>query len=96
MSMRLPSVCSNSDGVLDIAINNKTSLLFQKENYHDLVLKLSELITHPGERIQLGTAARQRVIKNFSNKLITSQLINIYNQLISRTNFSERYFPIHP
>lgn len=96
MSMRLPSVCSNSDGVLDIAIDNGTSLLFQKENNDDLKLKLSELITHPEKRLQLGNAARQRVIKYFSKELITSQLINIYNQLIIGKQFLEHYFPVHP
>ncbi|MHB8906943.1 MAG: glycosyltransferase family 4 protein [Melioribacteraceae bacterium] len=84
MSMKLPSVCSNSDGVLDIAVDRETSFLFQNENYHDLSKKLSELITHPESRFKLGNAARQRVVKYFSTDFITSQLINIYNDQINQ------------
>lgn len=84
MSMKLPSVCSNSDGVLDIAVDKETSFLFQNENYHDLTEKLSELITHPEKRFSFGNAARKRAVKYFSNDFITSQLIDIYNNQIIR------------
>jgi glycosyltransferase involved in cell wall biosynthesis len=78
MSMKLPTVCSNSDGVLDIAVDNETSFLFQKKNYHDLAIKLSYLITQPSKREVLGTAARKRVLDNFSMDLFTSHLAEIY------------------
>lgn len=87
MSMKLPSVCSNSDGVLDIAVDRETSFLFQNENFRDLSNKLSDLITHPDNRIKLGNAARQRVVKYFSTDFITSQLINIYNEQIAQKAF---------
>ncbi|PKL83229.1 MAG: hypothetical protein CVV24_05935 [Ignavibacteriae bacterium HGW-Ignavibacteriae-3] len=82
MSMKLPSVCSNTDGVLDIAIDHETSLLFKKADYHDLSEKLSELINNPDERAIFGNAARKRAVNVFSMKLITSKLISIYKDQI--------------
>jgi glycosyltransferase involved in cell wall biosynthesis len=82
MSMRLPSVCTNSDGILDIAVDNVTSYLFQKQNFHDLAEKLSNLINRPEERNKLGEAARVRVLENFKSELITNKLIDIYDSLV--------------
>jgi glycosyltransferase involved in cell wall biosynthesis len=82
MSMKLPSVCSNSDGILDIAVDNVTSYLFQKQNYHDLAEKLSELINRPDKRDKFGEAARERVLENFNADLITNKLIDIYDSLV--------------
>lgn len=82
MSMKLPSVCSNTDGVLDIAVDHETSLLFQKADYHDLTEKLSELIKNPDERVNYGNAARKRAVDVFSMELITSKLISIYQEQI--------------
>ncbi len=78
MSMGLPSVCSNSDGVLDIAVDNETSLLFEKQNWKDLSHKIETLILNPDLRIKLGKAARKRAIKFFDIEVFTNNLINIY------------------
>lgn len=84
MAMEKPSVCSNSDGVLDIAVDGVTSYLFQKQNAMDLTAKLEQLINSPVKRGQFGKAARERVINNFDINLITEQTINIYNELIKK------------
>jgi glycosyltransferase involved in cell wall biosynthesis len=36
MSMGKPTICSNSDGVLDIAVDDITSYLFEKQNKESL------------------------------------------------------------
>jgi glycosyltransferase involved in cell wall biosynthesis len=80
MAMKKPSVCTNSDGVLDIAFDNVTSLLFQKRNYIDLKEKLVKLINSKELRIKLGENARQRVIDNFNIEKLTDRIIDIYNR----------------
>lgn len=84
MAMGIPSVCSKSDGVLDIAVDNVTSYLFEKQNTHDLADKLEQLIASPVKREEFGKAARERVIKNFDINLVTGQVVDIYNELIKR------------
>jgi len=83
MSMCKPSVCSNSDGVLDIAIDNETSLLFENKNSNDLLNKISNLIGSPDKRLKFGKAARERAVKNFDLEILTDRVIEIYNKAVS-------------
>ena len=39
MAVGKPSVCSNAEGVLDIAVDGETSLLFENKNAEDLTKK---------------------------------------------------------
>jgi glycosyltransferase involved in cell wall biosynthesis len=82
MAMKKPSVCTNSDGVLDIAVDNVTSLLFQKRNYIDLKEKLVKLINSKDLRIELAENARQRVINYFNLEKLTDLIIDFYNKEI--------------
>ena len=82
MAMKKPSVCTNSDGVLDIAVDNETSLLFQKRNYIDLKEKLVKVINSKELRIELGENARQRVIDYFNIEKLTDLVIDSYNKEI--------------
>jgi glycosyltransferase involved in cell wall biosynthesis len=82
MAMKKPSVCTNSDGVLDIAVDNYTSLLFQKRNYFDLKEKLIKLINSKQLMIELGENARQRVIDYFNIEKVTDMIIDVYNKEI--------------
>ncbi len=84
MAMGLPSVCSNSDGVLDIAVDNETSFLFQKKDGKDLAKKLSALIEDPQLRLQFGTKARQRVIDKFDIEILTDKVINYYREELAK------------
>ncbi len=78
MAMGKPSVCSNSDGILDIAVEGETSLLFEVKNYLDLKIKIEKLITSPELRLKLGTAARKRAVKNFDIEMLSDRVVEIY------------------
>ena len=82
MSMGKPSVCSNSDGVLDIAVDCETSLLFEKKNARDLASKIEQLITQPELRKKFGSASRERAVINFDLGILTEKVIGIYKQAI--------------
>jgi glycosyltransferase involved in cell wall biosynthesis len=84
MSMEKPSVCSRSDGVLDIAIDGETSYLFEKQNKHDLTEKLEKLIVNPQTQKEFGTASRKRVLNNFDTGIFTNKLINIYKEVLKK------------
>lgn len=78
LSMAKPSVCSNSDGVLDIAVDGVTSFLFEKQNWKELSQKIEMLILNPNLRIEFGKAARKRAVEIFDLRVFTDKLINIY------------------
>ncbi|KUO59965.1 hypothetical protein APF79_09335 [bacterium BRH_c32] len=82
MCMGLPSVCTASDGILDIAIDNETSFLFERENYVELSQKI-ELLIHSKElREKLAINARQRVLSMFTKKIYIENLISLYKRFI--------------
>jgi len=82
MSMFKPSVCSNSEGVLDIAVDNETSYLFKVKDGNDLAKKLEQLILDPENRKNFGNNARKRVTELFDLEKVTDQIINVYSKLI--------------
>ena len=84
MAMERASVCANSDGVLDIAVDGKTNLLFQNKNAEDLGDKTKILIEDKNKRLQMGKAARQRVVENFDIEIITDRTIDFYKSLINK------------
>jgi glycosyltransferase involved in cell wall biosynthesis len=83
MSMGKPSVCTKSDGILDITLDNETGYFFEKNNPEDLINKLETLINSPEKRITLGKAARERVLKCFDSPKLMDELIEIYKQVIN-------------
>lgn len=82
MSMERSSVCSNTDGILDIALNNETSLLFNNKDASDLALKTETLILDKDLRKRLGQNSRRRVNEVFDIEKVTQQTINLYNKLL--------------
>jgi len=86
MAMEKPSVCSNAEGVLDIAIDNETSYLFENKNAADLKSKLKKLIESKETRISFGENARKRVIENFDIESITDKVVDIYNEEIKEAS----------
>lgn len=88
-SMALPSVCSNSDGVLDIAVDGETALLFETQNADDLSAKLEILIKDSQLRKSLGTKARERALKFFDLNVIMNKTIEHYKKSIGNNNTNE-------
>lgn len=82
MSIGLPSICSNSDGVLDIARDNETSYLFKTKDSEDLKNKIELLINSPETRTRFGQEARKRAIEHFDIEKLTDKAIELYNSLI--------------
>ena len=89
MAMQQPSVCSNSDGVLDIAVEGETSYLFENKNAEDLKEKLKLLIESKDKRNEFGRKARKRAIEQFDLEKITDRTLEMYQEernKISRSN----------
>lgn len=80
-SMGKPSVCSNTDGVLDIAVDNETSFLFENKNSTDLTNKIMKLIESPETRKIFGMNARKRAVSIFDFDIITDKVIKLYEKM---------------
>ncbi len=86
MSMEKPSVCSNCDGIVDIAIDGVTSFLVDRMDHNGLAEKIACLINNPQLRSEMGRAARKRVIENFSFNTFLKKLLDIYSEEIDTTS----------
>ena len=86
MAMKRPSVCSNSEGVLDIAVDGETSYLFENKNAVDLKAKLKLLIDSEDSRNKFGENARKRVMENFEIESVTDKVLKIYQDEINRAS----------
>jgi glycosyltransferase involved in cell wall biosynthesis len=80
MAMEKPSVCSNENGILDIAIDNETSLLFENKNAEDLFRKICLLIDSKEKRDMLGKSARKRAVEFFDMDYLTDKVVKFYRQ----------------
>lgn len=78
MAMKKPSVCAAYDGILDVAVNNSTSLLFERKNSIDLASKLEELIVSESKRRLFAENARNRAVEKFDIEKLTDQTIDLY------------------
>jgi glycosyltransferase involved in cell wall biosynthesis len=83
MAMERASVCANADGVLDIAVDGETNLLFQNKNAEDLTRKTEQLIIDENKRITMGKKARQRVIEKFEIEIIMDRTVKFYKNYIN-------------
>jgi glycosyltransferase involved in cell wall biosynthesis len=79
MAMAKPSVCSNSDGILDIAVEGETSFLFEKKSSIDLQEKIEILINSRQKREMMGYNARKLIIEKFDIEGVTDRIVDIYH-----------------
>jgi len=86
MAMGKPSVCSNSDGILDIAVDGKTGYLFENKDSEDLKNKIELLIQSPDTRKAFGEEARKRAIKHFDFDKLINGLVDIYLRIINHSS----------
>ena len=84
MAMKKPAVCSNAEGILDIAVNNETAYMFENKNASDLKSKLKQLIASKETRIRFGENARKRVLEHFDIEIITDKVVKIYSDEVSK------------
>lgn len=82
MAMGKPSVCSNAEGILDVAADGETSLLFENKNADDLIKKMSALIESSELRNKFSVAARKRAVENFDLEKLTDEVIRIYKKAL--------------
>jgi glycosyltransferase involved in cell wall biosynthesis len=81
MAMGIPSVCADSDGILDLAVDGETSLLFRNRDAGDLTIKMEKMITSPELRVKLGQNARNRAVEKFDIEQLTRKVVEIYKNL---------------
>lgn len=77
----LPAVASRIYGLVDAVADGHTGLLHEPGDIADLTACLRRVARNPALRRALGSAARDRVARDFASSIITSGLLDLYARL---------------
>ena len=80
----VPTVATRIYGIIDAVVENETGLLVSCGDSDLLAESLLKLIDDPELRIQLGKAARKRVVEHFSSNSNSDELVSLYKKLIDQ------------
>jgi glycosyltransferase involved in cell wall biosynthesis len=80
MAMEIPQAASGNSGVLDIAVDNETGILFEPKNSALLAKALMRLIESEELRTKMGKASKKRAEEVFSFGIMTKKLMEFYKK----------------
>jgi glycosyltransferase involved in cell wall biosynthesis len=84
MACETPVIAYAAGGLTDVVVDRETGLLEPEiGSVAGLVRMLRWMWQHPKERVGMGMAGRQRVIRNFSDSLMASRYAKLYRELVS-------------
>ena len=86
MAAARPVVSSNTDGLVDIVVENETGFRVPPGDPNNLASAILKLIDKPELREQFGIAGQQRVEEMFNEETQTKKLENIFMNLISKND----------
>ena len=83
MACETPVIAYAAGGLTDVVVDRETGLLEPEiGSVSGLARMLQWMWQHPKERIGMGMAGRQRVIRNFSDSLMASRYTKLYHELV--------------
>jgi len=83
MSTALPVIATNVGGIPEIVKHKENGLLIQSQDEEEMATAMERLIVDKQQAQQLGTGARQTVVKQYSLDTITDQYSILYNNILS-------------
>jgi glycosyltransferase involved in cell wall biosynthesis len=84
MACGLPVVASRAGGVVDIVEDNQSGLLVAPRDAASIADAIATLVTDTPRRSRLGSAARVRIVENFSIDATTKKTIDLYRASLAR------------
>jgi glycosyltransferase involved in cell wall biosynthesis len=83
MACKTPVVAYPAGGLADVVADGETGLIEPETgSVAGLAEKLQWMRQHPKERVEMGIAGRQRVIRNFSDGLMARRYTELYHELV--------------
>ena len=82
MACGVPVIASRTGGLAEIIEEGKSGLLVEPGNAEALAEAIVSLIRDPVRRAQIGAAARNRVVTEFSSATIAARMTSLYQQVI--------------
>jgi glycogen(starch) synthase len=84
MACGKPVVASRTGGLAEIIEDGRSGVLVEPGNAEELARAILSLIRDPERRAQIATAARKRVVEEFSSAAIAARMSDLYRQVIQQ------------
>lgn len=88
MALGLPVIASRIGGLSNVVDDQVTGLLFEPRNVSQLRRHVRDIWHHPEIADRMGSAARQKVIREYSEDAYFSNLMAVYQSASQRQNCS--------
>jgi glycosyltransferase involved in cell wall biosynthesis len=82
-SVGIPAIASRIYGSVDAIVEGVTGLLHEAGNVSDLVSRMKQLSDDPSLREKMGENGRLRVIRDFSEEVVTAALLDYYKGVLA-------------
>lgn len=94
MSMRVPAVCYDVDGISEVLTNNKTGFLVPVNDINTMADKLKVLLRHAALRERFEAAIDHRDFSEFTATTMVKKQERLYRSLVPPTkkNGGKRHF----
>jgi len=79
----VPAIASRIGAIPELVIHYHTGLLFDPDNFTELVEQVRWACSHPAEMEEMGSAARHLYLERFTAERNYESLINIYRALMT-------------
>jgi len=80
--LELPIICSDTYGLMETIIDNKTGLRHEVGNIDSLYLQMEKMMLDEDLRLRLGVNGRKYVLDHFSSNTISQKWVNWYLELL--------------
>jgi glycosyltransferase involved in cell wall biosynthesis len=76
-----PIICSDTYGLMETIIDNKTGLRHKVKDVESLYNQMERLVADQDLRVLLGKGGREYVLNNFSSQIISKKWLEFYNKI---------------
>lgn len=76
-SMCVPAIVSDGTGAIDSVVDGTSGFVVPVQDHEQLADRIQYLALHPGERVAMGLAARERVVKHFGHTSVRAHHIDL-------------------
>jgi glycogen(starch) synthase len=85
MACGVAVIASRAGGLAEIVEDGKSGILLEPGNAQELAGAIVSLISHAERRSAIASAARERIVDNFSRPVIAAQMAELYGRLVKET-----------
>jgi glycosyltransferase involved in cell wall biosynthesis len=85
--MGLPVVTTDAVGARDSIIDGLTGISVAVGDIEALSAVIKKMLDDPSLRTRLGTAGRERIVREFRNEVVWTDILAIYNELLLTKGF---------